>query len=456
MQATGRRKKTLWSTIASHFPTGHVLLVGGLAGGLAIVAALPSEDASAGRQSQPVTLPEIVETPLEKLEELTTGQETAFQDDDLRTLEEIVRSGDSLSRIFARVGLDSRDLHTLVNSGEAGKQLSRLHPGHKLIFQIDSDGKLQTLEYIKNRLNSQTFARTEDGFIDSNTVLEPDIHYALRQATIENSLFVAGMKVRLDDRLIMDLANIFGWDIDFALDIRKGDSFKVLFEETFLDGEKIGNGNILAAEFTNQGRTFRAVRYVDQEGVSQYYTPTGDSMRKAFLRAPLDFRRISSNFNPRRLHPIHKTVRPHRGTDYAAARGTPVWASGDGRVIDSGYTRPNGNYVVIQHGNGIQTKYLHLHRRDVKTGQRVRQQQRIGTVGSTGYSTAPHLHYEFLINGTHRDPRTIVQKLPKADSVSEDELQRFYGQTQPLLAELDQDKDTRFAEAGSPDSALNL
>ena len=160
-------------------------------------------------------------------------------------------------------------------------------------------------------------------------------------------------------------------------------------------------------------------------------------MRKAFLRAPLDFRRISGNFNPRRIHPIFKTVRPHRGTDYAADRGTPVWSPGTGRVIASGFTKPNGNYIVIQHGNNIQTKYLHLHKRYVKKGQKVKQKQKIGTVGSTGYSTGPHLHYEFLIDGVHRNPRTVINKLPKAASIKKSELANFQSLTKQWLAELD-------------------
>lgn len=459
MQATRIQKKALWKTIVSHFPKGHVLAAIGLASGLIIVAALPSENASASRQSHILTLPELTETPLEKLESVTVENSATPSltiGPNLRIVEETVRSGDNLSKIFARAGLSYGEMLELINSSDAAKQLAMLYPGHKLIFQLNRDGKLQTLEYIKDRLHSQIFARAEDGFTDSLKVLEPDVQLAMRQATITNSLFLAGMKVHLDDRMIMALANIFGWDIDFALDIRKGDSFKILFEEAFLDGEKIGNGDILAAEFTNQGEIFRAVRYLDTNGERQYYTPTGESMRKAFLRAPLDFRRISSNFDPRRLHPIYKTVRPHRGTDYAAARGTPVWASGDGRVIESGYTPANGNYIVIQHGNNIQTKYLHLYKRYVKKGARVRQQQRIGSVGSTGYATGPHLHYEFLISGVHRNPRTVLAKLPKAESVAKDELQRFYAQTQPLLAELDQDKDTRFARAGHPDSVQTL
>ena len=195
-------------------------------------------------------------------------------------------------------------------------------------------------------------------------------------------------------------------------------------------------GSALAQKFINQGDNFKAVRYVDSRGDAHYYTPDGKSLRKAFLRAPLDFNRISSNFNPRRLHPILKTVRPHRGTDYAARRGTPVYASGKGRVITSTYNKASGNYVVIQHSNDITTKYLHLSKRKVKKGQKVTQKQLIGTVGSTGYSTAPHLHYEFLLNGVHRNPRTILQKLPKAKSIPSSELARFKMQTQTHFAQL--------------------
>jgi murein DD-endopeptidase MepM/ murein hydrolase activator NlpD len=223
----------------------------------------------------------------------------------------------------------------------------------------------------------------------------------------------------------MKLANIFGGVIDFVLDPREGDTIHVLYDELYLDGERYGDGDIIAASFTNQGETFNAYRYRDANGDVGYYNEQGVSMRKAFLLAPVDFTRISSNFNPRRLHPIYKTARPHRGTDYAAPTGTPVYAAGDGRVIKAGYTRANGNYVFIQHGEQYVTRYLHLHKRKVKQGQRVAQSQIIGTVGSTGAATGPHLHYEFLMNGVHRNPRTIHKKLPKAKSLPAAELAQF-------------------------------
>lgn len=423
------------------FPFTHVLVVGALAVILAVVAMVPSEEASASRQAQTLALPVLEElaAPLEEeaLLEPLVAATTQKQ--------ESVKSGDTLSAIFHRAGLNDKALFEVIQSSEAGKALARLYPGHTFIFELDEQGALTKLSHIIDNLNSQTFTRVDNSFQHQTHTKTPDVKYAMRSGTIESSLYNAGIEANLDDELIMELASIFGWDVDFALDIRKGDSFKILYEESFLDGERIGVGHILAAEFVNQNTTFKAVRYVDSNNKAQYFTPDGKAMQKAFLRAPLDFRRISSNFNPKRLHPISKTVKPHRGTDYAANRGTPVWAAGEGRVVASGYTKANGNYVVIQHGGEIQTKYLHLHKRSVKTGQRVKQKQIIGTVGSTGYSTAPHLHYEFLLNGVHRNPRTIVQKLPKAKSIDKEDLPRFFAQTQPLLAELEQT--TRYAYA---------
>ncbi|WP_049722619.1 peptidoglycan DD-metalloendopeptidase family protein [Gilvimarinus polysaccharolyticus] len=366
-----------------------------------------------------------------------------------------VRSGDSLSTLFKRAGLNDTNVYELTSTCEEAKGLTRIMPGHEIVFYLDDAGTLQKLSHITNRLTSTHFERAEQGFVSAQEIKKPDVLTAYKEATINSSLFLAGQAVGMHDALIMELANIFGWDVDFALDIRKGDSFNVLYEEKFLDGEKIGTGAILAAEFTNQGHKFQAVRYTNAAGDSHYYTPDGESMRKAFLLAPLDFRRISGNFNPRRLHPIFKTVRPHRGTDYAASTGTPVWAAGDGRVVAAGYTKPNGNYVFIQHGNNIQTKYLHLNKKSVKTGQRVKQRQIIGTVGSTGYATGPHLHYEFLLDGVHRNPRTIVQKLPKAASVPKTEMAQFRAQTEPVVAQLQQRYDANRLALGSSERSIN-
>ncbi|MBT8149615.1 MAG: peptidoglycan DD-metalloendopeptidase family protein, partial [Pseudomonadales bacterium] len=243
------------------------------------------------------------------------------------------------------------------------------------------------------------------------------------------SLSRAAEKAGLSAATTMNMANIFGGVMDFALDVRSGDRFTVIYEEHYLQGKKIKDGVIVAAQYVNNGTSFNAFRYEHSNGEVGYYNEEGVSMRKAFLRAPLDFTRVSSSFNMKRLHPITKKVKPHRGIDYAARRGTPVYTVGDGRVVKSGYSKANGKYVVIKHGESYTTKYLHLDRRSVKRGQRVKQGQVIGNVGCTGLCTGPHLHYEFLAHGVHRNPRTIIKKLPKAKKLAKSERHAFANAT---------------------------
>jgi murein DD-endopeptidase MepM/ murein hydrolase activator NlpD len=206
----------------------------------------------------------------------------------------------------------------------------------------------------------------------------------------------------------------------------------------------VGNGPILAASFTNQGETHDAFRYVYANGEVGYFNQDGTSMRKTFLRAPLDFIRISSPFSMSRKHPLFKTNRPHRGIDYSAPAGTPIYAAGDGRIVQSSFSSSNGNFVVIEHNGTYSTKYLHMQKRAVAAGQRVKQHQVIGYVGSTGYATGPHLHYEFLVNGVHTNPATIASKLPKADRIAAGEQRRFSEQVRNLQ--------TQFASYGQQDN----
>ena len=350
---------------------------------------------------------------------------------------ETVRSGDNLSLIFARAGLTDSHLYQIINGPTEGKTLTKLYPRQKIQFDIENN-VLKALRFEQDRLNSLEFTKTEEGYKAEQITLAPEIYPAYREATITDSLFLAGQKANMEQSLIMELANIFGWDVDFALDIRKNDSFKVLYEEHFLNGEKFRNGPILAAEFTNQGKTFRAVRYTDEKGMSNYYTPEGNSMRKAFLRTPVDFARISSHFNLRRKHPILNTIRAHKGTDYAAPTGTPIKAAGDGRVIWAATKGGYGRTVIIQHGQTYKTVYAHIHRygKGIKKGTRVKQGQIIGTVGSSGLATGPHLHYEFHLNGVVRNPVNVP--LPKAASVPKNKLEDFKVQTSPILAKLNE------------------
>lgn len=355
-----------------------------------------------------------------------------------------VKAGDNLSLIFKRAGLNARDVYEISNSQPKSTILNNLYPGYQLEFTFqqnpESGNKLDTLTIIKNKLESVEFSKIEEGYyVATEHTRQPDIKQVFREATIDDSLFLAAQRGGMSAGATMELAGIFGGVIDFLLDTRKGDTFNLLYEEKFLDGEYIGYGRILAAQFTNQGDTYTAVRYVSQSGDSNFYNPDGESMRKAFLRNPVDFTRISSGFSLSRKHPILSTIRAHKGTDYAAPRGTPVVAAGDGRVTWASRNGSFGKLVVVQHGEKFQTKYAHLndYAKGIKNGARVKQGQVIGYVGSTGGATGPHLHYEFLMDGVHRNSRTIHDKLPKAESVPNSEMQRFREQTQIILAQLE-------------------
>ncbi|HHX8655619.1 TPA: peptidoglycan DD-metalloendopeptidase family protein [Vibrio diabolicus] len=332
-----------------------------------------------------------------------------------------VKNGESAAILFSRVGLSARLLHDLVSSDkEVEKQLTRLRPGDRLQFGFDENNDLVQLRRTLSAFETFRITLKDGKYVSEVDKKEVDFQYNYAEATIKSNFWNAGISSGLNGNQIMELAGIFGWDIDFALDIRKNDSFRVLYQEEVVEGEVIGRGKIIAAIFKNQGDTFTAI--LDQKS-GKYYDENGRAMKKAFLRAPLDFRRVSSNFNPRRLHPVTGRVRPHRGTDYAAPVGTPIWAAGDGVVQKSSYNKFNGNYVFIKHSNTYITKYLHLTKRTVRAGQRVKQGQTIGTLGGTGRVTGPHLHYEFLVNGVHKNPRTV--NLPQSKSLTGKARQTF-------------------------------
>ena len=349
---------------------------------------------------------------------------------------EMVKVGDSMALIFARRNFSASALYALTQTAH-GETLTGIFPGARLTFESKND-QLTALTYEPGPLERVVFSREQDGsFISEEIFTEPEKVLTYKHGIISSNLFSTSQAIGLPDNLTMQLAQIFQWDIDFVLDIRPGDEFFALVEEQYLGGEFIGFGDILSARFVNQGRTFTAVRYTNENGESDYFNAQGRSMRKAFLRAPVEFSRISSSFNLRRKHPLYKTVRPHRGIDYAAPPGTPILAAGDGRVEIASRTKPNGRYVVIKHGEQFVTKYLHLSKfaRGIKPGKRVNQGQIIGYVGSTGYATGPHLHYEFLVNGVHQNPRTV--SLPQAKPVNDQEISRFRDRTFENLLLLD-------------------
>ncbi len=347
-----------------------------------------------------------------------------------------IRRGDNLSLIFDRLKLGPSQLYKVIHSGKDAALLKDIRPGQELALLIE-EGKLESLRFEPGLTQRLEISRDGEKFISQLQQIELDTRSLVTQGNIDSSLFLAGQAAGLSDNLIMQLVSIFGWDIDFVLDIRQGDSFKVVFEELYREGEKVSDGAILAAEFRNRDRVLRAVRYTSPAGDTSYFNESGLSMRKAFLRTPLKFSRISSGFNLRRKHPVLNRIRAHRGVDYAAPTGTPIKATGDGKVILAGRKGGYGRTVIIKHGGTYKTLYAHMSSisRKVKTGTRVKQGQVIGYVGKSGLATGPHLHYEFQVNGVHRNPLTV--KLPKAAGVQKTNLDHFRQQSESLLAQLD-------------------
>ncbi|MFA6163087.1 MAG: M23 family metallopeptidase, partial [Methylobacter sp.] len=258
--------------------------------------------------------------------------------------------------------------------------------------------------------------------------------------SIETSLFLDGLEAGLSKELILQLTDIFAWDIDFATNLHPGDQFTVVHGKKMVDGKETDNDEIIAAEFINQGISYTAIRYINESGIASYYTPDGQSMQRAFLSTPVDFARISSHFDMHRKHPILNRIRAHKGIDYAARTGTPVKTTGDGVVTFSGRKGGYGRVVIIQHNDHYETLYAHMSdfKKDLTVGNHVKQGDVIGYVGQTGLATGPHLHYEFHVDGLYRDPETV--KIPHSMPISNALLADFKAQTQPFFAQLNQVK----------------
>jgi murein DD-endopeptidase MepM/ murein hydrolase activator NlpD len=356
--------------------------------------------------------------------------------DALSTIDVIVSRNDTLDRIFRRLKLNLADLASLRELPNVRASLDSLRPGESLHL-THKDGSLFGLE--RRLSDTQTLKVSRDGNALKADVLQNPVQTRRRtvRGTITSSLFEAVEAAGGHDQTAVSLADIFGWDIDFVLDVQPGDSFVVTYPEIWRDGAYVKDGAIEAAEFVNQGRTYRALRYTDPTGGTHYYAPDGKSLQKAFLRAPVEFTRVSSKFNSARLHPILNTIRAHKGVDYAAPIGTPVHAAGDGRILYAGVMGGYGNVVEIEHSRSITTVYGHLSRfaSGIHAGTHVNQGAVIAYVGMTGLATGPHLHYEYRVNGVFKNPQTVA--LPGAEPMDPGWHDDFVAHTAPLLTTLD-------------------
>jgi len=349
----------------------------------------------------------------------------------------VIKSGDTLASIFSQNGLPATTTYTIAALNEQTKTLRYIKPGQKIRLLIDENNRLRQMRYEPDTTRTLLIQRTEDqSFSSQITNFELEAYPVYREGVIESSLFEAAASSDIPESVIMDLASIFGWDIDFSLDIRQGDRFGIVYNELYKNDTKIRNGKILAAEFINDGKTYRAVYYTDPKGNGDYFDENGKSMRKAFLRSPVEFSHISSRFSNNRWHPVLQKWRSHKGIDYAAKRGTPIRASGDGKVIFAGTKGGYGRAIIIQHGGRYTTLYGHLngYARGIRSGKRVKQGQIIGYVGSSGLATGPHLHYEFRVNGVHRNPLTV--RLPEAKPILPSYLESFKEKSSVYLSML--------------------
>jgi len=355
-----------------------------------------------------------------------------------------VAAGQTLGQICANLGIAMADVYKLLDYPGARKPLTQLQVGAELAFDIGDGGNLRAIRF--DRDDSQRVQLRLDGDRVDQVVSQREVQTRVQVASAEirSSLFAAGAAAGLRDATLLELANVFGYDIDFAQDIRSGDRFTVVYEEIWRDGEFVRSGDIVAATFVNQGREYAAYRYAGSDGKLGYYDEEGRPVKKSFLRMPIEFARISSRFSSARRHPILGRVRAHKGVDYAARSGTPIRAAGDGRVAFAGWQNGYGRAVILDHGRGYTTLYGHMSKfGKYRTGQRVVQGSVIGYVGASGLASGPHLHYEFRVAGVHRDPLKVT--LPKPEPLPRVEMARFTAQVMPMRTQLALLQARRFA-----------
>lgn len=346
-------------------------------------------------------------------------------------------SGDTLGGLFERMGFSSNDLNRALSSSNVQDLAGKLRPGQQIAFYAPMQAPEKML-FDKGE-DARVLVHLDAGDAVRDEILERQLQYRIERSTgeIRHSLFGAADEAGLSNVMVLKIAKVLGYDIDFAQDLRVGDSFNVVYEQVYRDGVKVRDGDVLAISFINRGKRYVALRHVQPDGKVEYFDQDGRPLRKEFLRTPVDFTRISSRFTLARKHPILGRMRAHRGVDYAAPTGTPVYAAGDAKVQFRGRQNGYGNTVILDHGQGHTTLYAHLSRfnGNARVGQRVRQGDVIGYVGMTGLATGPHLHYEFRVKGRHRDPLTVT--LPKPEPLKGPALERFRRDTTALAGQLE-------------------
>lgn len=368
-----------------------------------------------------------------------------------------IRPGDTLSIAFGRHALSYMDSLKLAHLPKYGRYFTRrLKTGDRLTIKADANGRIEALNYPIDSLHTIEIHRDGNDFTAQITTPDVDHQRAYASGVITTSFYADALASGLNDQQILKLNHIFSWDIDFAQDIQPGDRFVAVYDELYHDGQKIGNGALLAVAFINKGHVYRALRYKDDNGDVAYYTPSGRPMKQAFVRAPVNYTRISSPFSSDRMHPILHRIRRHTGTDYAAPSGTPIHATGSGRIIFQGRRGGYGNMVIIRHNADITMRFGHMSRftQNLHAGSHVKQGEVIGYVGMTGLATGPHVHYEFRVDGTPKNPQTV--SLPGMPPLTGTQLADFHQQTSTLVARLDDMSQTQVARiADSPATRAN-
>jgi len=391
--------------VLQNFPRKHLLAI---ALGVALLTTL-SMLSNINLQERKVTKDLSSTINVENLLEADTFQKNSLR----HTISVTAKKNDSLYTILKKIKVEEQNILKLINSKNS-KLLSKIQVGNKFEISLDEMNAITNLKFVKDYKSGVQVTLNNDTYNIETYELPLEKVNIYKEVLIEDSMYSAGLKAGIPDSVIMDIAYIYGWDIDFIHDIRPGDSYSLIYEEILVEGQKEVDGNVLIAEFFNQGKLYTAVRYDLEPGRSEYFSPEGNNVKKAFLRSPVKFSYISSKYNLKRKHPILHTIRSHNGVDYAAKRGSPIRTTGDGTVAFAGVKNGCGNEIEIKHSEDYSTRYCHLERFSsrAKPGRKIKQGQTIGYVGSSGLATGPHLHYEFHVNGEHTNPLTV--KFPDA------------------------------------------